>query len=160
MKTVEEFHFCEQALAALSSLATLFDRIVVVTNQQGIGKGLMTEEMLLDIHGEMLSAILANNGRIDAIYYCPHLASFGCNCRKPGTGMPQQAKAEFPDIDFSQSIMVGDSITDMQMGRSLGMYCVWINADHRMDEIIPDDLFDLKCSSLAVLAEVLTNQQQ
>jgi len=108
-------------------LATgIFGRIVVVTNQQGIGKGLMTESDLSEIHRQFREKIESEGGRIDAIYHAPQLESETSSMRKPGTGMALLAKDQFPDIRFDQSVMVGDSLHDMEFGKKLGMYTVLI----------------------------------
>ena len=75
----------------------------------------------------MCEAIAAKGGRIDAVYYCPHLSSIQPKCRKPEIGMALEAKEEFPMIDFHKSVMVGDSDSDMEFGNRLDMYCVRIH---------------------------------
>ena len=126
IQRVEEFCFLPGVLGVFPFLATRFERIVIVTNQQGIGKGLMTEADLEAIHDYMRREIEARGGRIDAIYHCPCLAEANCDCRKPNTGMALQAQADFPEIDFAQSLLVGDSVTDLQMGLQLAMHNVWL----------------------------------
>jgi histidinol-phosphate phosphatase family protein len=98
-----------------------------VTNQQGVGKGLMTAMTLEQIHFKMIDAIRAHGGNIDAVYYCPYLSSIQPRCRKPNTGMAEQAKEDFPEINFKKSIMVGDSDSDIEMGNRLDMYSIKIN---------------------------------
>lgn len=119
--TPEAFIFCEGALEALAILAPLFERIVVVTNQAGIGKGLMSMDDLEAIHQKMLHEISASGGRIDRAYCCPNIPADKSNCRKPNTGMGLQALADFPEIVFEQSWMVGDSASDIEFGKRLGM---------------------------------------
>jgi len=126
VRSWEEFEWLPRVLDALALLSHSFGRIVVVTNQQGIGKGLMGEEELAEVHRRMLAAVEAAGGRIDGIYYCPDLASSPNNCRKPAPAMAIQAKQDFPEIDFRKSVIVGDSISDMQFGQQLGMYKVLI----------------------------------
>ncbi len=121
-----EFRFMPGALEALRFFAGYFGRIIVVTNQQGIGKGLMTEADIQDIHAHMLSEILQAGGRVDAVYYCPDLKQKPDNCRKPSPAMALQAQRDFPDIAFSQSVMVGDSLSDIDFGFFLGMRTVLI----------------------------------
>jgi histidinol-phosphate phosphatase family protein len=111
---------------AMRLLAGQFGRIVVVTNQAGIGKGLMTEADLAAIHRRMLDLVAAAGGRIDRAYHCPHPPAAACACRKPLPGMGHQAQADFPDIDFAHSWMVGDSASDLDFGRRLGMRTVLI----------------------------------
>lgn len=128
-----EFRFFPTTFEAGQKFADLFGKICVVTNQQGVGKGIMTEESLREIHRNMKSEIETHGGRIDAIYYCSHLESLNCDCRKPKTGMPLQAKKDFPEMDFSKSVMVGDSIRDIVMGKSLGMITVKIKSKEDVD---------------------------
>jgi len=139
IRSWNEFHFFPTTFEALKKFAELFGRICVVTNQQGVGKGILSEETLHEIHRNMKSEIEDHGGRIDAIYYCPHLESLNCDCRKPKTGMPLNAKKDFPEIDFSKSIMVGDSIRDIEMGKSLGMITMKIKSK---EECVADYHFD------------------
>lgn len=121
-----QFIFSEGAVQAIKRLTTVFGRIVGVTNQQGIGKGLMTNDDFSLLMRQMADEIHAAGGKISTFYYCPHLENARCTCRKPRTGMARQAKQDFPDINFSQSVMVGDSISDMRFGRNLDMKTVFI----------------------------------
>jgi len=126
VKTIAEFELIDGAAEAIRIASKSFGKIVVVTNQQGIGKGLMTERNLSDIHAYCLQMINEAGGRIDGFYFAPELAAAGSNSRKPGTGMGLQAKAEFPEIDFSKSVMIGDSVSDMEFGKNLGMKTVFV----------------------------------
>jgi len=88
----------------------------------------MTEKDLLDIHSNMLNILSDKNIEIDKIYYCPHDYEKGdCICRKPKIGMALQAKKDFPDIDFKKSIMVGDSISDIEFCNNAGMISILID---------------------------------
>lgn len=128
VKHITDFHFEDGARAAIQQLAEIFKRIIVVTNQQGIGKGLMTVEMLDAVHEYMNVGIAETGGKINRIYYCPNLAKDNAICRKPNTGMAEQARRDFPEIDFKKSIIVGDSISDLQMGRRVGMLTCYIHS--------------------------------
>ena len=123
----EAFEFLPKVLEALAVLAQEFDRILIVTNQQGIGKGFFSIADLENIHQYMLAEIEKQGGRIDKIYFSPHLESENNPHRKPNIGMALQAKRDFPDIDFSSAIMVGDSLTDMQFGKNAGMKTVFLS---------------------------------
>lgn len=112
-----EFEFLPGVKAALQMLTAKNYRLIVVTNQRGIARGWMTEADVQDVHARMLAALAP--ARIDAIYYCPHDRD-QCNCRKPKTGMLLQAQRDFPAINFSQSMFIGDSLSDMQAGAALG----------------------------------------
>lgn len=105
----------------MPALARHFNLVLVVTNQQGIGKGLMTEADLERVHQFMRKAVHSAGGRIDGIYFCPDLKSQVNNCRKPAPALAIQAQLDFPGIYFSKSVMVGDSASDMVFGEQLGM---------------------------------------
>ena len=137
---------------AMQQLSALFGRIIVVTNQAGIGKGLMTEADLDAVHQKMLDLIHTSGGRIDAVYHCPHRRDEGCDCRKPATGMALRAKVAFPDIDFTQSWMVGDSISDMQLGFRLGMKTVLIHGKAEEAELLKDLPVDYRFDTLSEFA--------
>jgi histidinol-phosphate phosphatase family protein len=120
VKTWEEFEFLPDVLDAIAKWSNVFRHIIVVTNQRGVGKGAMTEDDLLNIHSNMLTEILKHGGRIDRIYYCTATDNNDVN-RKPNIGMALQAKNDFPDIDFSKSIMIGDSDSDRLFAENVGM---------------------------------------
>lgn len=128
-----DFQFSYRALEALAVFAQKFNQIIVVTNQQGVGKGKMTEEQLQAIHQKMMREIVANGGRIDAIYCCTERSGTPNNCRKPAPDMAWRAKADFPGIEFQRSIMVGDSVSDLEFGQNLGMHNVLIEG--KLDEL-------------------------
>lgn len=136
VKNWSEFEFLPDVLKAIAVFSKIFGKIIIVTNQRGLGKNLMTVSDLQEIHSKMLSEIEKAGGRIDAIHFCPHLIEENCNCRKPKIGMALQAKNHFPDIDFKKSVMVGDSLMDMEFGKRLEMKTVWINHDKNKDKKI------------------------
>lgn len=95
---------------------------IVITNQSGIGRGLLTEEALEDIHKKMSASFAEKKARLDAFYYCPHYERSltprykqACNCRKPNPGLALQAAVDF-DIDLRRSYIVGDKVEDIQLG--------------------------------------------
>ncbi len=105
----------------------------------------MTDGDLNIIHQKMLDEIQANGGRIDAIYYCPDIASNAETCRKPGITMAKRAQQEFPEIEFKKSIMVGDTKPDMQFGRNAGMTTIYVGIEST-DEF--SSLIDLQFTNL------------
>lgn len=132
IKHWKDFQFTPDTLASISQICRFFARVFIVTNQQGIGKGLMSADDLAILHQQMKDTIIAHNGRIDGIYYCPDLSAQAGNCRKPNPALALEAKADFPNINFTRSVMVGDSISDIQFGQQLGMRTVLI--DTKEDE--------------------------
>ncbi|MCU0449662.1 MAG: HAD family hydrolase [Bernardetiaceae bacterium] len=106
----------------LAQLRPRFCRVVVVTNQQGVGKGLMTHGHLAQVHALMLQQLQGGGPLlIDRVYYCPALAAQASPLRKPAPGMAHQALADFPEIDLASSLMVGDTASDMEFGRRAGL---------------------------------------
>ena len=148
-----EFQFYSESLAALPLLAQKFNRIIITTNQKGIGKGLMSEADLNMIHQNMTNQIIELGGRIDAIYYCPDLDNLSIN-RKPQPGMAYQAKAAYPSIDFNQSIMVGNRMSDMEFGRNAGMHTVYLATTHP-EAPFPDTKIDYRYDNLFQFAEAI-----
>ena len=148
-----EFVFSEGTLEALKILANKFDRIILITNQRGIGKGLMTESDLQNIHNEMQKVINESGGRIDKIYHCTEVDS-KCFDRKPNPGMALRALSDFETIDFSKSIMVGNKPSDMRFGRSLGMVSVFVTSTNP-NQPFPHPDIDLRFMSLLEFANSL-----
>jgi histidinol-phosphate phosphatase family protein len=148
-----EFTFYKGALEAIKILSQKFPRIILVTNQKGVGKGLMTEDSLQDIHKNMLEEISKAGGRIDSIYYCTALDSNHSH-RKPNPGMAFQAKQDFPEIDFSKSLMVGNNISDMEFGRNAGMHTVFVKTTSP-DQTLPHSAIDLAFNDLLDFAKAL-----
>jgi len=153
VKNVGEFEFLPGVLEAIVTFNQYFSRIVIVTNQQGIGKNLYSEKNLNQVHQFMITKIKEAGGAIDAIYFCPALEIENPVCRKPNVGMGLQAKHDFPEIDFHQSVMIGDSMSDMQFGRNLGMFTIWISSD--TNKKFNPDLVDLRMDSLKEVANLL-----
>ena len=126
----EEFEFLPGVLEAFEVLAQRFRHILVVTNQQGVGKGLMTMEQVDAIHDRMCLEVEAHDGRIDGILVCPQLASEPDNYRKPSPEMAYMAQELFPDIDLAKSVMVGDGPTDIEFGRNAGTKTIFIGGEN------------------------------
>ena len=114
-----DFEFYSGAKDAFKIFATKFKYIIVITNQRGVGKGITKLENLYMVHRNMQNEIATAGGRIDGIYFCPDLDNDSPN-RKPNIGMALQAKNDFPAIDFTRSVMVGNNISDMEFGHNIG----------------------------------------
>ncbi|WP_026751751.1 HAD-IIIA family hydrolase [Sediminibacterium sp. C3] len=155
IRNASEFDFYEDAAQAVALLNQKFNRILITTNQKGIGKSLMTIEDLNNIHHYMLQQIEKAGGNISKIYFCPDLADDSPN-RKPQPGMAFQAKADFPDIDFSKSIMVGNRMSDMKFGRNAGMHTVFLSTTHP-ETPFPDPMIDARFNSLFEFAQACRN---
>lgn len=146
--TWDEFTFYEGVLEAFNIFNQKFGRIIIVTNQKGIGKGLTKKEDLEELHQNMKAAIIAAGGRVDAVFYCPDMNDDSPN-RKPQPGMGLQAIQQFPEIDVTRAIMVGNTLSDMSFGRNLGVQTVFLPTtrpevnpgDPRIDQVF-FSLFD------------------
>ena len=144
-----EFIFSTGVLKVFKKLSDHFGRVIVVSNQRGVGKGLMTEEALQSIHLEMQREVEIVDGKIDKIYYCTEKEDTYFY-RKPNPGMALQALNDFPDIDPGKSIMVGNKPSDMKFGRAAGMFTVFVKTTnpqqpfpHPDIDLIFDSLYDL-----------------
>ena len=127
VKSVEEFTFCKGAVEAIATFTKIFGKIIVITNQQGIGKSIMSEMDLLTIHQYMSAEIKKHGGFVNDIFYCPDLASKNQNCRKPNPTMAYKAKEKYPSIDFNKSLMIGDSESDMIFAHNVGCHALFIS---------------------------------
>jgi len=153
-----EFVFYENVGRALKILAEVFGVIILVTNQKGVGKGLMTLEDLEDVHLYMQQGIIAAGGRIDKIFFCTDLDDSSPN-RKPNRGMALQAKALYPQIDFGKTIMVGNKLSDMQFGRNAGMSTIYI-ATTNPETAFPHTLIDARFETLYEFAQQFLPQKR
>jgi histidinol-phosphate phosphatase family protein len=140
VENISDFHFLPQVPQAVALCKKRIGRIIVVTNQQGIGKGIMTEEQLAVVHTYLKEQI----SDIDRIYHAPYLSCENHIMRKPNIGMALAAKKDFPEIDFQKSIMVGDSQSDIAFGKNAGMVTVFISEVkiHTSADMIYCSLFD------------------
>lgn len=109
-----------ETLAALKKAGFL---LLLITNQSGIGRGILTLEQLRAVNARLQEKLSAAEGAVDGVFFCPHRPDEGCSCRKPLTGMLEQACREF-DIDLTRSAMVGDSSADIEMGKAFGIKTV------------------------------------
>jgi D-glycero-D-manno-heptose 1,7-bisphosphate phosphatase len=124
----EDFILCPGAASAVSKLNQAGVKLIVVTNQRGIALGLYSEAQLADIHRHMQDLLSVEDAHINAIYYCPHARDV-CQCRKPGPGMFLQTFQDFPEAVPLNSIVIGDSLSDIEAGNNLGMLTVFIDGD-------------------------------
>lgn len=148
-----EFEFYPGVTEAISLLSEKFAKLIVISNQRGVGRGIMSEKDLLNIQRQMRSEIEKHGGRIDKIYYCTATDSHHFY-RKPNPGMALQAAKDFPSIDLSKTIMVGNKLSDMQFGRNAGTYTVYLRTTHP-EQPLPHADIDLSFASLIDFAKAL-----
>lgn len=123
-----EFHLLPGVAEAIARLNRAGLRVIVVSNQRGITLGKYAASDVDAIHAELQKLLKAKGARVDAFYYCPHDRQ-ECNCRKPLPGMFEQAQRDFSAIRAAESAMIGDSLSDIEFGRRLGMATVFIEGD-------------------------------
>jgi D-glycero-D-manno-heptose 1,7-bisphosphate phosphatase len=136
----------EEAIAALNASGR---KVIVVTNQRGIALGLYTADDLSQIHDKLRAQLATQGGHLDAIYFCPH-ENGRCNCRKPLTGMFDQAYGDFPDVTPERSLMIGDTLRDIEAGIQAGMATVLISGEvtHSVDDERAKQLAHMVAGSL------------
>jgi D-glycero-D-manno-heptose 1,7-bisphosphate phosphatase len=155
VRNLNQFEWLPGIHDSIRQLSLVFGKIIIVTNQQGVGKGLMTHEEVNTIHEHIKNLVAEKGGKIDAIYYAPELKSENSDLRKPNIGMAHLAKNDFPGIDFSKSIMVGDTMSDMQFGKKAGMITVFITNVKLPPESL--NLIDLHFEDVAAFAVYIQN---
>jgi len=149
----EQFTFSKGVLNSINNLSNKFGKILVISNQRGVGKQLMTETELQSIHNNMNREIEDAGGKIEKIYYCIERDD-KCFNRKPNTGMALQALKDFPGIDLNKSIMVGNKPGDMRFGRAAGMHTVFLTTTNP-EQVFPHQDIDLMFSSLPEFCNAL-----
>jgi len=149
----EEFILYEGVKEAVEIFSKKFRYIFIVTNQRGVGKGMMQMDDLNNIHQQMKMEIEKAGGRIDHIYFCTDTESSSPN-RKPNIGMGLQARKDYPAIDFSRCIMVGNSPGDMEFGKNIGATTVFLTTTKK-DIDQPNKMIDYIYPSLIEFATAL-----
>jgi histidinol-phosphate phosphatase family protein len=126
-KCPDDFLWCDGALEALGQLLQLFQKVILVTNQQGVHRNVMSEKDLEDVHLKLYNGLKSKGlGYFDASFFAPYLKELKHSWRKPNNGMLLKASSYFPDIDMNKAIMVGDSPGDMQLADTLSLVKVRI----------------------------------
>jgi D-glycero-D-manno-heptose 1,7-bisphosphate phosphatase len=121
IKTPAEWLPIPGSLEAIAKLTQAGYTVLVTTNQSGVGRGYFDLAMLEKIHAKLHSELAKLGGKIDKIYFCPHLPDDACNCRKPKTGMFEQIEADYSvNLKQMQPWYIGDSLRDLQLGLAMG----------------------------------------
>ncbi len=115
----EQIEIFQDIFEPLRELSHFF-YIIIVTNQSGISRGYFSEEDLKRMNEKIIREVSERGGRIDAIYYCPHLPEDNCNCRKPKTGLIEKAMKEF-EIDMNNSFVIGNDEKDTELAKNIGI---------------------------------------
>jgi D-glycero-D-manno-heptose 1,7-bisphosphate phosphatase len=159
----EEFDLLPGVAGAIASLNRSGYKVIVVTNQRGIALGLMTEAELGTIHDRLRGVLAREDATIDAIYYCPHTEN-ECHCRKPQTGMLEAAFRDFPGASPENSVLIGDSLSDIECGRRIGMTTIFVEGEESRESAdLAKKIADVLAASLSdavrlILSKNETNQ--
>ncbi|HDL18861.1 MAG TPA: D-glycero-beta-D-manno-heptose 1,7-bisphosphate 7-phosphatase [Bacteroidetes bacterium] len=121
----EKFQLLPGVLPGLKKMQDMGFRLIIVTNQAGIGLGYFTKEDFYRVNRRMFQLLAEQNIQIDKIYFCPHSIAENCNCRKPKTGLIEQAQRDL-NIDMAHSFMIGDTTIDLQTGKNAGLKTVLV----------------------------------
>lgn len=131
----EKLRFIEGVPEALSMFKAMGYKLIVISNQSGIGRGYFGKEDVETLHHYINEMLMARNARIDAFYYCPHTQEDHCVCRKPQTGLFDRAARDW-DIDMGASYMVGDKESDIIAAHKLGCGYGLVLSGHTMEETV------------------------
>ena len=144
VKTVAEFAFEKGAVEALKALTNAGYKIIIISNQAGIGDGVFTREALDDIQSHMLAELRKEGVLIFDTAYCLHGKSEGCECRKPKTGLFKEIEEKIK-FDKAQTYFIGDKATDIEAGKEFGLKTLFVRTGHGIDDepkltggLIPD----------------------
>ena len=157
IKSPQEWIPIPGSLRAISRANLLGFRVVVISNQSGLARGLLDIGQLNQIHATMLSEVARFGGRIDAVFFCPHGPDDGCNCRKPRPGLlldlAQRAK-----IDWASTVVVGDRQSDMLAADAVGAQKILVKTGHGLETIeATQDLSNtIVCDDLASAVDELS----
>lgn len=124
----EEFELLPGVAPAIAALNRTGRNVIVITNQRGVALGSMTQADVDAIHDRLRAELAREAAKLDGIYYCPHDRE-ACDCRKPGTGMIRAASRDFPGAGPENSILIGDSLSDVECGRNARMPTIFIESD-------------------------------
>lgn len=123
-----QFKFIPGIKTALAQLSKLGVPLIVVSNQAGVGKGLVTRRALRDITERFVAALAKAGARIDAVYYCPHTPEDHCPCRKPRPGLLKQAARDWR-LNLKRSVLIGDSLSDLEAARAVHCPAIFLTAN-------------------------------
>lgn len=157
IKSWDQFRFEAGALAALKKISDLGYDIILISNQAGIGDGVYPESALWEIHDKMLAEFKKHGIRVHSSYFCLHGKEAGCGCRKPKTGLFEQA-AQAIHFDRAKTFFIGDKATDVEAGKKFGLKTIMVRTGHgRMDEpklgpaLKPDHIVDALNNAVPLL---------
>lgn len=124
----QDFHLLPGAESAIAALNRSGRHVIVVSNQRGVALGYYSAADVEALHASLQQHLAGQGARIDAFYFCPHDKN-ECECRKPKTGLFEQAFRDFPEASANNSVVIGDSLSDIEAARALGAPAIFIQGD-------------------------------
>ena len=149
----EQIELFPNSADGIKLLRDLGLRVVIVTNQSGIGRGFFDLDKLAEIHNQLQTLLNESDAKVDAIYFCPHLPADFCDCRKPLTAMARQAANEF-EAELSESFVIGDNFGDIELGKNIKATTILVRTGYGQKveqenltkpDYVVDDLFEAAC---------------
>lgn len=134
----EEFNVLPGVIDAIRRINQSHYRAIVVTNQRGVARGRCNGQDIRNIHEKLEQKLQEEGAYLDDIFFCPH-GKDRCSCRKPGTGMLEEAQAQF-HLDADRCWLIGDSLSDMQAGNRFGARTIYITSCNRSEENWREDI--------------------
>jgi len=136
VKELDEFEFLPHIGVQLARLNKAGFKIVIVTNQSAVGRGLISKTDLEKIHSFLISSLAKDGCMIERIYYCPHTPEENCSCRKPETGMLEKAIEEFSPVDLNRSFLIGDDNSDIEAANKIKISSFKIQPNTNIKKVI------------------------
>ena len=134
IKDPQEIEFISGSIQAIKILKNLGYKIIVVSNQSGVGRGILTEEMVKKVNHFFMRKLAEKDAPVDAIYYCPHHPDQNCDCRKPETGMLKKA-AKDHKLNLEDAVVIGDKLTDVRLGKNIGAKTILVLTGYGKSEL-------------------------
>ncbi len=126
---IEDFELLDGVVEGLKKLQKQGYKLVIITNQAGIGRGHYTEEDFYNFNNYLIKKLKEKGIRIEKTYFCPHLPEENCDCRKPNPGMIKKAEKDF-DLDLSKCWLIGDKLSDIKAGENAGCKSLLIDSEY------------------------------
>jgi D-glycero-D-manno-heptose 1,7-bisphosphate phosphatase len=128
VKSWNEFELMPGALDAVARLSAAGHHVVILTNQSAIGRGLVSMEIVDEIHRRLADLIAQRGGSVRAFLVCPHTPDDGCDCRKPRPGLLRRARDEL-GVDLAGAVMIGDQLSDVEAARAAGCAAILVDRE-------------------------------
>jgi D-glycero-D-manno-heptose 1,7-bisphosphate phosphatase len=148
IKTPEEIEFIPRSMEAIRILKKLGYKIIAISNQSGIGRGILTLDMVTKVNESFLKRLERENVGIDGLYFCPHHPEENCDCRKPKTGLIQKAAVE-QKLDLKDAVVIGDKLSDVELGKNLGVKTVLVLTGYGKTEAKKPEIKQIKPDFIA-----------